>query len=116
MQTGSLHDIGGIGAHGPDFNITQYNQSTRGRKPIKKIKNGNWIFVVLTKAIEVVNDKLKIFTTASTWGILVSTLKIHLSRKSSTRKRERPWILTSKMEEELVEFVKQMVRIGHLLN
>jgi hypothetical protein len=90
------------------FNIVQ--------GPLKLKKNENWSTLDLTLALVATDNDLPVKTPAILHNILVTNVRDHLFGKSMERRRGRAGILTAAKDDELIEYILKMQRLGHLLS
>jgi hypothetical protein len=69
----------------------------------------------LTIALAAIDDGLPVETTARLYGMHVTSLRNHLFGKSVKRRRGPQGILTTIEEDELVQCILKMQRLGHPL-
>jgi hypothetical protein len=76
-------------------------------------KNGNRSNVALQNAMLAIKGGSKIVFTTQLWGVPITSLRIHLYGVTLTRHKGKPKVLNNVKEITLVNYIKQMQRIGH---
>ena len=86
--------------------------------PVKKtfLKNGNQTNDLLEATFLVVNDGATIETVAQIYGIPITSLWDHVTKKTIGRKCGKSRVLSFDEGSELVTFILKMQRLGHPIN
>jgi hypothetical protein len=76
-------------------------------------KNGNQSNIDLQNALLAIKGGSKIVFTTRLWGVPITSLKNHLYGVTLTRHKGKSKVLDNVEEIALVDYIKQMQRIGH---